>query len=99
MGQAREKDDDLVALAGLLAFGEVEMVAIELGEVLSFDHLDQETQKPVIEAQIVEGCGEISGSAEVVIELTQETKRFIIPKGAVRRFANLAEEMIDARIR
>ena len=47
----------------------------------------------------MEGCGEISGSAEVVIELTQETKRFIIPKGAVRRFANLAEEMIDARIR
>ena len=35
MGQAREKDDDLVALAGLLAFGEVEMVAIELGEVLA----------------------------------------------------------------
>src|ERR1700693_3536886 len=51
VGEAREKDDDLVALGGLLAFGEVELIAIELGEGLSFDDLDQETQKPVIEAQ------------------------------------------------
>ena len=46
-----KKDDDLVALGSLLAFGEVELVAIELGEVLSLDDLNQETQKPVIEAQ------------------------------------------------
>ena len=47
----------------------------------------------------MQGRGEISRSAEVVIEPTQETKRFIVPKGAVRHFANLAEEMIDARVR
>ena len=41
MGEAGEKDDDLVALSSLLAFGEVELFAIELGEVLSFDDLLQ----------------------------------------------------------
>jgi hypothetical protein len=51
VGEAGEKDNELIALGGLPAIGEVELVAIELGEVFSFDDVDQETQKPVVEAK------------------------------------------------
>jgi hypothetical protein len=34
----------------------------------------------------------------MLVELTQEGEHFIVPKGAVRHSANLAKEMIDARI-
>jgi hypothetical protein len=46
LGEAGEKGDDLVALVGVLPFGKV-----ELGEVFSFDNLNQETHQPVVEAQ------------------------------------------------
>jgi hypothetical protein len=79
-----KKTTTLVALVSPLVLGQVELIAIEFREVGPLDDLDQEAHQPIVGAQtkkwqmsIVKGRGEVSGTAQVLIELTQEGECFM----------------------